>query len=420
MLQSILQNLIPAMKNAAMVVIPLVMLLALASKQQGETFKQAIWRGIIWGGIGAAFIATAKLGSKAVKREVFESMVLIVGILSETLLLGIFLWIRKRGATALGEYKLIRIVACTVAATLLLYHGLEFILFPINLFISNGDLINLDFFIKVLGVLLGLILIWLTGLTVFRAAKALRTEIIIKLLSSQIVVILLKQLVVVTQVMMARKIIVVKGLMGIMGPVINNESWFLYVLLFMTLFLPIALFLQARPEKPEGLNPAQYRKIIITARRKSRWGAAVVLSLLVVFCSSAVGKGYADEKAEIVPAVPVLAEAGQIPIALERVSDGHLHRFSYKASTGEVVRFIVIKKSGSAYGVGLDACEICGPTGYFERDNQVVCTLCDVVMNTATIGFKGGCNPIPVEYKVTDGKIMVDVAGLEKEKNRFK
>uniref|UniRef100_UPI0025EC3A10 Fe-S-containing protein n=1 Tax=Selenomonas sp. F0473 TaxID=999423 RepID=UPI0025EC3A10 len=70
---------------------------------------------------------------------------------------------------------------------------------------------------------------------------------------------------------------------------------------------------------------------------------------------------------------------------------------------GTEVRVIVVQKGGSAFGVGLDACEICGPTGYLERDGQIVCRLCDVVMNKATIGMPGGCNPIPVEYRVAGG-----------------
>jgi len=123
---------------------------------------------------------------------------------------------------------------------------------------------------------------------------------------------------------------------------------------------------------------------------------------------------------EITPAVPVSAVQGAIAIPLEKVSDGRLHRFSFRASNGTTLRFIIIKKSGSAYGVGLDACDICGPTGYYEREDQVVCKLCDVVMNKATIGFKGGCNPVPLEYKMTAGKLVIPAAALEKEKGRFK
>jgi uncharacterized membrane protein len=84
------------------------------------------------------------------------------------------------------------------------------------------------------------------------------------------------------------------------------------------------------------------------------------------------------------------------------------------------VRFIVILKKAASYGVGLDACDICGPTGYYERDDEVICKLCDVVMNKATIGFKGGCNPVPLAYTLVDGRLVIRTEDLEREKGRFK
>ena len=83
------------------------------------------------------------------------------------------------------------------------------------------------------------------------------------------------------------------------------------------------------------------------------------------------------------------------------------------------MRFIVIKKNEASYGVGLDACDICGETGYYERDGQVVCKLCDVVMNKSTIGFKGGCNPIPLAYTMANGQMVIKTGDLEAEKSRF-
>ena len=109
-----------------------------------------------------------------------------------------------------------------------------------------------------------------------------------------------------------------------------------------------------------------------------------------------------------------------IVIPLTDVEDGHLHRFSYIATGGNNVRFIIVKKpKGGSYGVGLDACDICGLAGYYERNDEVVCKRCDVVMNKSTIGFKGGCNPVPFEYEIKDKKIYIDKATLEKEKDRF-
>lgn len=420
MLQSVLQNMIPTMQNLAIAFIPLAMLLALASKDESGVFKKWIWRGILWGIMGAAFIATVKLGTKAVKREVYEGLVLVLGLIGEMSLLG-FLWWNVRQGIPLEKYKLAGGASCIVAAALLLYHGLDFILFPIEMITFTNEIISLEFLMKMIGFLLGGLLAWLTGLAIIRAASILPTQRVITILAAQLLVIMAKQALIIVQIMAVRKIfLTTKQMTPIIGPLINHQVWFLYALLAVTMLLPVVLILQRKPEKPIGLNPAQYRKILMQTRKKMRWSGALALGVCAMFLVSSVGMVYADEKVEIVPAVAVVAEEEQIRIPLEKVDDGHLHRFSYRSSTGETVRFIVIKKSGSAYGVGLDACEICGPTGYFERDNQVICMLCDVVMNTATIGFKGGCNPIPLAYKVSEGKMNVPLEALEQEKSRFK
>lgn len=420
MLQSVLQSLIPVMQNAVMAVIPLAMLLAIMQRDRQETLKQWVWRGIIWGLIGAAFIATMKFGSRAIKREVYEGLVLVAGFSAEAVLIGFLGWnyLQKPPDT---RPKLLGILAFVVAATLLLYHGLELILFPLNIMLAANSIAGFDILLKVIGIILAIIVTGLTGLAVIRAAAALSPKALWIVFTVQFLTVMLNQGVLIVQIMMLRKLVPIsRELMAVMSTLINHRAWFLYLLLAMTVVLPVALLLEKRPARPAGSNPAQYRKIIMAAKRNRRWGAAVATSLLVVFLCSSVGTIYAEQKAEIVPAVPVTASQGAVGITLDKVEDGHLHRFVYKTSSGSNVRFIIIKKSGSAYGIGLDACEICGPTGYYERDGQVVCKLCDVVMNTATIGFKGGCNPIPLQYKIAEGKIIIPAEALEQEKDRFK
>jgi uncharacterized membrane protein len=40
-------------------------------------------------------------------------------------------------------------------------------------------------------------------------------------------------------------------------------------------------------------------------------------------------------------------------------------------------------------------------------------------MNISTIGFKGGCNPVPLAYALRQGFMVIREADLEQEKNRF-
>ena len=130
---------------------------------------------------------------------------------------------------------------------------------------------------------------------------------------------------------------------------------------------------------------------------------------------------YTNKPVVLSPVENSRVQDGNVYVTFEQVEDGHLHRFEYKTPNGKHVRFIIIKKPNSqSYGIGLDACDICGETGYYERDGQVVCKLCDVVMNINTIGFKGGCNPIVVPYSIENGNIVLPVTGLIEHENEFK
>ena len=184
------------------------------------------------------------------------------------------------------------------------------------------------------------------------------------------------------------------------------------------------LYVVMTHRKPEGIfpNKALLRKEKARLRDCRRWSWSLgVFGMMAVMIVTVLH--YYDTKppAEIQPE-PYDMEDGIISIALDKVSDGHLHKFSYVTPRKYDVRFLVVKKpAGTAYGVGLDACDICGIAGYYERGNdEVVCRRCDVVMNKNTIGFKGGCNPVPFEYEIRGGKIYIDVKELEQHETRFK
>ncbi|MDR1395438.1 MAG: Fe-S-containing protein [Deltaproteobacteria bacterium] len=36
-----------------------------------------------------------------------------------------------------------------------------------------------------------------------------------------------------------------------------------------------------------------------------------------------------------------------------------------------------------------------------------------------TIGFPGGCNPVPLAFAIQEGQLVVEAENLEKEKGRF-
>ena len=195
----------------------------------------------------------------------------------------------------------------------------------------------------------------------------------------------------------------------------NYSMLFIWIMAGIAALLTILLFVQGTDIREPYDNPAQLRKLKARNRHWRRVAAGVLFC--VILCTVIMTAVKANDTKQVELSAPeaytVDREAGVILVPMENVSDGHLHRFEYKTDKNISVRWIVVKKPNSAaFGVGLDACEVCGNAGYFERNGQIICKRCDVVMNINTIGFKGGCNPIPMPYEVKDGNLVFRLSDI--------
>lgn len=200
----------------------------------------------------------------------------------------------------------------------------------------------------------------------------------------------------------------------------DKSTPFFIGIYFLIITISVVVFIiNNKSIKEKYDNNAQYRKLKWRSIVNRRWAISSFVFSLVFLFSVTFLNYYLTKPVELTAPEEYQEIGNNIVIPLSTVDDGHLHRFSYKKD-GHDIRFIIVKKPNStAYGVGLDACQICGVAGYYERKNDVICKRCDVVMNKATIGFKGGCNPIPFEFKIEDQKIIIDKEVLNKEKERF-
>jgi uncharacterized membrane protein len=265
------------------------------------------------------------------------------------------------------------------------------------------------------------VLTLLVSFGLYKSAFALSQKTAGIFFSLVLIINMLNQCTVIIQFLLARRIIpMIRPLFRIIVVAVNYNIVFLYVLMGIALVIPLLLFVKYMHPKLVYKNPAEKRKLKAGIRREKRWASVVAFGFVCSVLSFTVLRSYNERGVVLSPAEPMTIAGDEIRIPLERVEDGHLHRFAWNASDGTEVRFIVIRKSAAAYGVGLDACDICGNTGYYERKDEVICRLCDVVMNKSTIGFKGGCNPVPLAYGVRDGAMSVLLEDLEKEKGRFK
>lgn len=164
--------------------------------------------------------------------------------------------------------------------------------------------------------------------------------------------------------------------------------------------------------------------IVRSHRKFKRHAYTVVAFSLLAVCavSAALTYGVAATKQEIKLAEPekYSLSNGVASIKVSQVDDGHLHRFKYQAADGTTMYFLAIKKGAGSVVVVLDACDSCGDAGYYEKDGKIICKECGVAMNIATIGFKGGCNPVPLNFENDGSTLTVKAADLDAMSSYFK
>jgi uncharacterized membrane protein len=389
--------------------------------------KRAAWGS--FAGAGAALVLVVLRRTTAlVNRTVFNVWILAAAIASGILF--IVLYWRKHiktnqtffGFADAGAYGswLNNTRAFLLGA--LLFYGLPTVfLYPAEFALAGESIFSTDFLFKFIGYAAGLTAVALTGLALFKIGQRLSgttTRIFITVI---FIINMCNQAVAVVQFLLARRLIPMnRWVFRIVAAVVNNNIVFLFCLMGLS-FLPVLiLFVKSFKSGVSYNNPAEHRKIRSSLRINRHWCFTAAAGFALSVFSLTFVKSHNERGVELSPAEPMTITGSEITIPIERIEDGHLHRFNYLAGDNIEMRFIVIKKNAVAYGVGLDACDICGPTGYYERKDQVICRLCDVVMNISTIGFKGGCNPVPLAYTLRSGNMVINTGDLEKERQRFK
>ena len=309
-----------------------------------------------------------------------------------------------------------------MAAAMFLYFLPPFFENPHAILFAEQSILSANFLYSIVGMLFGLVLSFVAGLAVYKGNIRLKSGFAMTVIFISVLINMVNELGATFSVFLAKRIINTNHTLFVFAVFTsNNKIWFTLLIAAVCLVIPAVLLIKSRNVNEPYENNAEHRKIRAKWRNIKRWSMTAVVCAIFSFVTLTGLRVYANQEIEISPVEDAKVTKDSIIVTFDQVSDGHLHRFGYTTDKGKTVRFIVIKKpNSSAYGIGLDACDICGETGYYEREGQVVCNLCNVVMNINTIGFKGGCNPIVIDYKIHDGSIIVPIAELVKHEDIFK
>jgi uncharacterized membrane protein len=118
----------------------------------------------------------------------------------------------------------------------------------------------------------------------------------------------------------------------------------------------------------------------------------------------------------------VAAVAGQtVAIPAAMFDDGKARYFEHKDG-GITIRYFVLKSSDGVVRAAFDACDVCWPAGkgYAQESDVMVCRNCGQRFKSTQVNeVKGGCNPAPLDRRVENGTVLIQVSDILGGKGYF-
>lgn len=212
--------------------------------------------------------------------------------------------------------------------------------------------------------------------------------------------------------------------MRYIGPIVRNDLFFFVTMLALT---GLMILMEQRRRVPAVIpadaSAADKRRATWSARREKMWMTGVVAtSFLFIFLSSAEFI-YAKSSTSLSSTSPVTLVGEQVTLPASEINDEKLHRFGVHVDDGQghspEVRFLLYKKPDGNIATVADACQICGPVGFYIGAQGIICKMCASPLNPASMGQAGGCNPIPLKSTQANGQIVIAAADLKAVASRF-
>ena len=385
--------------------------------------------GIIAGGIGAAvgLVSAAVMAFTKNATTLIDTSLWNLRIFTVTMIFSLLFVI----LAIFSKNRVMALVSCVtgglVIALMMFYALPDVLAYPYIILLTEKTVLSTGFMFKCIGILFGLILMFVAQTAVYSGVSRLSKWQAYGVTAAVLVINCARQFCASLGIMLTKRMLenmdadTKHNIFEIVKFSSNNNNIFVYTAIIAAMVMPVMLWIKSLRANEPYDNPAQKRKLRKKHRVTRTWATLALICLITGIVTFTTLDPIANREIPLSPVEDAKIENGYVVVPFEQVEDGHLHRFAYVTENDIQIRFIVIKKpNSSAYGIGLDACDVCGETGYFEKDGQVVCKLCDVVMNIQTIGFKGGCNPVVIPYEIKDGKILVPLDGLLENEKRFK
>ena len=208
--------------------------------------------------------------------------------------------------------------------------------------------------------------------------------------------------------------------MRFIGPIVRNEFFFFITILALAGLMVLYEYRQRMAKSAETpdenavqpISAAERRKAEWLARRERLWMIAVTTCSFVFIFLVTAQFIYAKSTTALSPAAPVTLVGSQVTVPASQVQDDQLHRYAVNMH-GTTVRFLLFHKPDGSIVSVADACQICGPVGFYKSGENIICKLCASPVSAQSIGQAGGCNPVPLPSTEAGGFVIIAAHNLE-------
>jgi FTR1 family protein len=381
----------------------------------------------VWAGLGAAVVASFAGGfalrSWAVNEEAFEGVLFLA---SAAVVASMLLWMWRHSRRLSGEIRgsLGRIVEGRAGAAaggvflftflMIFREGVETVLFLAAVSLTTTGVLAL------LGALLGLALAVVFGVLFARGSLRVDLSRFLRVTAAALLIFVVQLLVNgYHELAEAGWLPATRETMAAIGPLVRHDLFFLLAIVALPLMaLAMPGRAQAPPSSAAAANPAAERLRRAESRRALRARVAACALGLAVLSLLGMDVAYSQPAALTAP-VRLFADAGgRVSVAAGELADGELHRYAVRLGDRDV-RFIALEIAPGKAVAAFDACVICGAEGYVQEGAEILCRHCRSAVYPPSIGHPGGCNPIPVDFVVQEGRLVLPVAALTSQAQLF-
>lgn len=396
-----------------------------------KTGKDSLKKMVYWG-LGAAVVASIafalalqSLGIDPENEFLEGSLLGIAGIMVATLV--IWMWRAAKNLKGEMEQKLGKIVEkekltaqgwglLTFTFLMVFREGAETILFLLSATLGQFGLLSL------IGGSVGIAMAVLFAFFFIKGSLKINlsrffavTSIVLLLLALKLILGSLHEFAEIGAIPMS------KSLMAFIGYFVRDSTSTAILMALLAIPLLVILWDAGSGQKiaaRESETPVERRKRLAIKGRERTWRTGLVIAVIFIFFALGSTVLAGDSFSSPEP-LAIASNNGEVNVPLASLEEGKLAIYAY-SSNGATIRFLAVRLADGSVYASLDACQICGSVGYGQDGENAICKNCNAPIAMNTLGQGGGCNPLPLEARITGDTIVVSTSELAKAEKIFK